>query len=761
MPDDLRTDTPVGIARESQARVEGAPALAGSAARNGNETLADSGSRGGGVLRTPAERIQRQAAGILEILHHPTIARGDLAAAARTITQMAAEVLELERVSVWWLEPTRHELQCVSLFVRSRGCHHVDVPLRGADYPRYFAALATERAIAAEEACQDARTAELSTIYLQPLGIVSLLDAPIRRQGAVIGVVCHEHLGGVRRWQPDEIRFAAEVADQMAQVMVNAERQQAERELVQAKERAERLYQVVPSAIFTVGLDGRISTWNRKAVEVTGYSAQEMVGKLQAELGLEPVAPAPELATGIVPPTERAREWRLRRKDGRVRLIERNVDVLSDASGQVMGWIEGFEDITERRQAEQIRAELDAQVREIQKMEAIGTLAGGVAHDFNNILSAIIGNTELVRLTTAENTPVREHVDGVLKAAARAKDLVQQILAFSRRQIQQREPVQLQTVIEEVLKLLRASLPASIQIISRLEAPDAVVLADSSQIHQVMMNLCANASHAMNEGSGRLEVSLKVEQIDADLAAHHPGLHEGAYVRLSVADTGCGMDRATLDRIFEPFFTTKPKGRGTGLGLSVVHGIIRGHEGVIKAYSELGRGTVFHIFLPRLAQKPAIPIIGGRVLPTGNGERVLVVDDEPSLTFLVKRVLERLGYDVTTSNSSPEALDIFRAAPQQFDLVLTDQTMPGLTGLELTCQLLQIRPGIPIILATGYSVWIEGADAKSLGVRELLMKPMTSQILAEVVFRVLHGTEATAQACDPAQPPVRPAGRAG
>jgi len=692
----------------------------------------------------------------MEILHHPAIASGDLGGAARAITQIAAQVLEVERVSVWWLDQSRQELQCLSLFLRNRGCHDSDVPMRGADYPRYFAALATERAIAAEVACQDGRTAEFSASYLQPLGIVSLLDAPIRRQGAVIGVVCHEHSGEIRRWQQDEIRFAAEVADQMAQVMVNAERQHAERELVQAKEKAERLYQVVPSPIFTVGLDGCINTWNKKAVELTGYTAEEMVGKPRTKLEIEPILPPADPADGSARAAEVAQEWRMRRKDGRVRLIERNVDVLSDTHGRVLGWIEGFEDITERRQAEQIRADLEVQLREIQKMEAIGTLAGGVAHDFNNILSAIIGNAELVRMATGDNAPVQEHVDGVLKAAERAKDLVQQILAFSRRQVQRREPVHIQAVIKEVLKLLRASLPASIQMIARLEAADAVVLADPSQIHQVMMNLCANASHAMNEGSGRLEVSLIPEQIDLDLSQHQPGLREGPYVRLSVADTGCGIDHATLERIFDPFFTTKPKGRGTGLGLSVVHGIVKSHDGVIKAYSEVGRGTVFHIFLPRVSQKPAIAMVGGRVLPTGRGERILVVDDEPSLTFLAKRVLERLGYHVTTSNNSMEALDMFRATPDQFDLVLTDQTMPMLTGLELACRLLQTRPGLPIILATGYSVWIEGADAKSLGVKELLMKPMTSQILAEAVFRALHGKDAVSQAADPAQPPLRP-----
>ena len=372
-------------------------------------------------------------------------------------------------------------------------------------------------------------------------------------------------------------------------------------------------------------------------------------------------------------------------------------------------------------------------------MEAIGTLAGGIAHDFNNILTGILMNVDLAKEDLTPGHPARESLGEIALAGRRAADLVGQILTFSRQREQERAPLHVEAVVTEALRLLRASLPSSIEIRSRVARDRAMILADGSRIHQIVMNLGTNAAHAMQPHGGALDVALETVIVNADEAIRRPDLREGRYVRLTITDTGHGMDRATIDRIFEPFFTTKAPGEGTGLGLSVVHGIVRSHDGVIAVTSEPGHGTTFQIHFPVYEVRTPAFGISAVPRPLGGHQRVLVVDDEPAVARSSARILERFGYGVTFHTDPTEALAAFREHPDAFDLVISDLTMPGLSGLELAREMLALRPGLPVILTSGYVDEDTLASALSLGVRDVLLKPVMANQLADAVRLAVTG----------------------
>jgi PAS domain S-box-containing protein len=387
-------------------------------------------------------------------------------------------------------------------------------------------------------------------------------------------------------------------------------------------------------------------------------------------------------------------------------------------------------DITGRRQ-------LETQLRQAQKMESIGTLAGGIAHDFNNILGAINGYTELAKMDVAGNERATKDLEAVELATHRATDLVRRILMFSRPQEQSLHPMQLAPVVEEAVKLLRASLPASIDIQTTFDANASFVLADATQIHQIVMNLGTNAFHALAGAGGVLDITLGTFEADADFAKRHLDLPAGRYTRLSVRDTGAGMDRATQDRIFEPFFTTKPPGKGTGLGLATVHGIMKSHGGAISVYSQPAKGTTFHLYFPAAEASACQTESRAKVSPRGCGQHILFVDDEAPLAEWGKDVLERLGYQVTSRTDVFDAIDEVRDHPARFDLVITDLTMPGMNGISFARTLLDARADMRIILTTGYSGTLTEDSIHQAGIRELLLKPHTIQALGDAVHRAL------------------------
>jgi signal transduction histidine kinase/ActR/RegA family two-component response regulator len=393
-------------------------------------------------------------------------------------------------------------------------------------------------------------------------------------------------------------------------------------------------------------------------------------------------------------------------------------------------------EINKHKQTQREREQLKVQLIHAQRMEAIGTLAGGIAHDFNNILSAIMGYTELAILDLPETSEANANLQQILNAANRAKDVVKQILAFSRQSKQIDKPLKIGPIIKECLKLLRASIPTTIEIHQNVARESGAVVIDLTQIHQVIMNLCTNAAHAMQETGGVLDVNL----IEMDLGLEDKfmikGLSPGKYVRITVSDTGHGIPPGLKERIFDPYFTTKGLGVGTGLGLSVAHGIVKNHGGAFSVYSESGKGSTFHVYLPRIDADVIDVSVDKKSPPVGN-EQILFIDDEETLVQIGRQMLERLGYKVSTRSCSVEALEDFREDPMKFDLVITDQTMPNMTGEMLAKEMMQIRSDIPIILCTGFSHLVDQKKSQLIGIRAFLMKPLILKDLAVTIRKVL------------------------
>jgi PAS domain S-box-containing protein len=428
-------------------------------------------------------------------------------------------------------------------------------------------------------------------------------------------------------------------------------------------------------------------------------------------------------------PQPAEREFRIIRPDGSVRWIRDKA--VAGHGGNTKGRRVGlFEDISDQKRMEE-------QVRQSQKMDAIGTLAGGIAHDFNNILSVISGYTELLRMALPKDSPFAGHVVSIGMASTRAARLVRQILTFSRRDEVQREPVQLPAIVDEALRFLRATLPATLQVTKSYGGVTAAVMADPTQVHQVLLNLGTNAWHAMKETHGRLAFAVEDTQLQAG-AALQLGLQPGPYVRISVSDSGRGMDQATLARIFEPYFTTKPLGEGTGLGLAVVHGIMRSHDGAVSARSQPGEGTTFDLYFPALAGAVSAAAAPSPGIVRGHGERILFVDDEESIVAVGQYMLAQLGYSVEATTCPGNALEVLRARPHEFDLVITDLAMPAMTGIELARQISKLCPELPVILTTGFPGPLTLAELRTKGISDLLHKPPTVETLGAAIRKALE-----------------------
>jgi len=394
------------------------------------------------------------------------------------------------------------------------------------------------------------------------------------------------------------------------------------------------------------------------------------------------------------------------------------------------------QEVMESNKAKKDKAFLEHQLRQSHKMEAIGTLAGGIAHDFNNILSSVMGYAELAMTEAPEDSTTMVSLNEILTAGTRAKDLVNQILTFSTPTEQEMKPIEISSIIEEVLKLIRASLPSTIQIRQHVETK-SIIMADSTQIHQVLMNLCTNAGHAMKEVGGILEIHLTDLTVDEEFANRYHDLNPGPHILLRIRDNGPGMGPEVMDRIFDPFFTTKAKGEGSGMGLSVVHGIIRGHKGVITVSSALGVGSYFDIYFPCIEHQKreeknniSEPILGG-------SERILFVDDDQTIVKMSSQMLARMGYSVESRTSGLEALRLFETDGNRFDLLITDLNMPGMRGDELASAIHALRQDLPIILCTGFNPNITEAQAKTCGIRTIVDKPLLTRDISKTIRSVL------------------------
>lgn len=537
----------------------------------------------------------------------------------------------------------------------------------------------------------------------------------------------------IRDKEGDRIGFRGIVRDM-------TDRKQAEKDFKENEEKYKQLLNYAPAAIYEVDFStGKLISANDVMCEYTGYTKNELLNMSALDLlteesqlklldRMDRLSKGDKL-TGSV-------ECKAKTKGGREYWALINARYIYNQKGSAKRAMVVAHDITELKQAEQEKERLEEQLQQAQKMEAIGTLAGGIAHDFNNILSIIIGYTELVLMNGNVDDEVKQNLKEVFNASKHARDMVKQILAFSRQSKHERKPIQVSHIVKEATKLLRASLPKTISIQQHIEKNIGIIEADATQIQQVIMNLCTNAAHAINEKDGLLKISLRNVELDQKDAAEIPDLKPGTYLKLSVSDTGHGIHPHAHKRIFNPYFTTKENGKGTGLGLTVVQGIIKNHSGAITLESEVDKGATFHIYLPTIQREVSMAEIESTALPMGQ-ERILFVDDEQPLVEIGKQMLERLGYSVSTRTSSIEALELFKTHPNRFDLVITDIVMPNMTGDKLAQNLMDIRADIPIILCTGYSEKFTRRQASDMGIRSFLMKPLVMQDLASTVRQAL------------------------
>jgi PAS domain S-box-containing protein len=511
-----------------------------------------------------------------------------------------------------------------------------------------------------------------------------------------------------------------------------ARRRQAEKALSDSERKYRRLIESTRDAIISIDRDGIIKTCNMGAAEMFGYPEDEIIG--HSLMILSPKDARERLSANIkgVAAEDGFLEYEsaMIKKDESIIPVKVGMSALKNESDEIIGLILIIRDVSEQKIAEEERRSLETALRQSQKMEAIGTLAGGIAHDFNNILTAVIGFTELALFKVKKGAKEEANLHEVLKAGRRAKDLVNQILTFARKTREEVKPILIGPIADDVLKLLRSTVPSSIDFKKRIET-ESTVMADKTRMHQVFLNICTNAVQAMETDRGVLTVEVRDVAVDSE-----SGLQPGDYVRICISDTGIGIPKEHLDLIFDPYFTTKSAGEGTGLGLSVVQGIVDIYGGKIVAESEMNHGSSFTIYLPATKLNAEIEPCRQENLPRGT-ERILFVDDETAIVGMARQQLSSLGYKATCRNGSMDALELFRKNPSNFDLIITDMTMPGMNGDRLSAEVMKIRNDIPVILCTGYSKTMSEETAVRLGIRAFLMKPMEYAELAQTIRRVL------------------------
>nr|WP_320010029.1 ATP-binding protein [uncultured Desulfobulbus sp.] len=483
----------------------------------------------------------------------------------------------------------------------------------------------------------------------------------------------------------------------------------------------------IPDGVVVMDADGVIKQANPALCTMFDYMPEELIGQPQIMLYEQNGAKFRHDDF----PTAWSR--RFVRKDGTAFLGETMENEIYDHEGKLLGTLELVRDLTDQLSEIRRQRQLEEQLRQSQKMAAIGTLAGGIAHDFNNLLAAILGYAELALLKLPPGVTLQREIRQILKAGGKASELVNQILAFSRKETTKRILLQPGVLLKEVIKLLRGTIPTTVTIQEKIATTDRVILANPTQLHQVVMNLCTNAFHAVEDNGG--EIALAMETVRKAIPATQD---EREWVKISVIDNGCGIDPANIERIFEPYFTTKPSGKGTGMGLAVVHGIVENHEGRILVESVKGKGTTINVYFPVVtgietpqAQAESRSLVGG-------SESILVVDDERMVADYLKSFLEQLGYKITVCNDGNAALLAFEQDPQGYDLVITDQTMPGKTGFEIAQTMLALRPELPIILCSGYSSALSPERVTKAGIREFMMKPVSLHDLAPIIRSVLQ-----------------------
>ncbi len=677
------------------------------------------------------ERVIRQLSALNDLSRSNPLQARDLAAALGRMTEVVAKTLKTERVSIWRYNHAHSAISCVELYELSTHRHSSGMELLIEDYPAYFKALAASEIIAADDAHRDARTCEFSQRYLQPLGITSMMDVPIYVAGKLDGVLCHEHVGARHQWMPDEQMFAVAAANLVSLVIGQWERRRAEEALRESQERFKAFMDSGLAVAFMKDEDGHMVYTNQPFERFFKLTRSDWLGKSDFELWPQETArklrendlvvfaggvPV-ELIETVPAPDGSPHYW----------LVVKFP--FTDVSGK--RFLGGMAvDITERKL-------LEEQLRQSQKMEAVGKLAGGVAHDFNNLLTIITGYSQLLLDRVGHESPLCGNLMEIKKAGDRASSLTQQLLAFSRRQVLKPKVLDLNAVVASLEGMLQRLVGEDVHLVTALDPELGPVKADPGQIEQVIMNLVVNARDAMPQG-GRL--TIETATVEMTTANRHGQSLKGParYAMLAVSDTGCGMDAQTQARIFEPFFTTKEVGKGTGLGLSTVYGIVEQSGGHIDVSSEIGRGTTFKLYLPRVDE--AVAERGRDTVPASlprGTETVLIVEDEPGVRALARDTLRMRGYSVLEARHGIEALVIGSQHPGTIHLLMADVVMPQMNGREVAERLLRVRPEVKVLYMSGYTEDAIVHHGVLTPGTNFLQKPCTPDALADKVREVL------------------------
>ncbi len=668
--------------------------------------------------RREQDRQRRRTAALVALWKTNLARNRSLQQSLEQITSLAARTMRVERVGVWLFDPTRTKIRCLCLYELSLDRHTSGQELSAAEYPAYFRALATSRAVAADHAATDTRTSEFAEDYLEPIGISSMMDAPIRVDGATVGVLCHEVVGPERHWTEDAQLFAGSLADLTAFAIQTDARVQAERALARTERRHAATLSSLADAVLVTDAGGLVTLMNPAAERLLGVTAAYGVGRALVDVVVpcaEDGAPRPESLDAFLagpPPEGPAGFCCVRRADGVAVPVRRLVTPLEGAESDPNGRVVVLQDLTETRKFEE-------GIRHAQRMEAVGTLAGGVAHDFNNLLTVIQGCTQLLLERTPRSDPSYELIDEIRRAGDRSGGLARRLLKFARGHELRPESVDLNALLEELRSLLVRLVGARIELVLDLDRALGLVHADAGALEQVIVNLATNARDAMSAG-GRLTLATR------RLAT--PGGDDR--VVLTVEDTGAGIPPSVLPRIFDPFFTTKADGKGTGLGLSIVHGIVTRSGGRIDVDSAPGRGAKFRIELPVRADARPVPADGGT-------ETVLLAEDDELVRTVARIALASRGYRLLEARDGIDALAIAERHAGHIDVLVSDVNMPRMDGSELATRLLARRPGLRVLLITGFGAEeVLRSMPKSPSI-EVLEKPFSPDELGAKVRQML------------------------
>lgn len=655
-----------------------------------------------------ARRASLQRSAVMKLVLDRSFVENELSAAVKCLAEVVACTADAARGSVWLFDDDASELRCLSLYETVNKTFDSGYILDVKKYPAYFRALESDKFIDAEDAQADPRTCEFTDDYLVPLGITSMLDVGIMIEGRLVGVICLEHIGPKRRWHPDEKSFAGTIAALAGQLMINDKRKQAEMSLQISEQRYRELHACLRDGLAAINMDGYIVECNASFLKILGgYSYDEVFRLTYKDI-------TPERWHSMEDDIIRNQvdkygyselfEKEYICKDGSIIPVELQIYLVKPYLGDKSAYYAFIRDISERRRSENEREKLQQQLLQSQKMESVGRLAGGVAHDFNNMLGVILGHAELAMGKVDSVDPINEDLQEISDAAKRSAELTRQLLAFARKQTAAPVLLDLNSTVDGMLKMLKRLLGEDIDLVWVPGTDAMTVEIDPSQVDQILVNLCVNARDAI-DGPGKITIETCSATFDDDYCTGHQGAVPGSYIMLAVSDNGCGMDKDLLSHLYEPFFTTKELGKGSGLGLATIYGIVKQNDGYINVYSEPGRGSTFKIYLPRRASKSELSSLKNEPKNTAacGGETILLVEDEPAILKMTQIMLKQRGYHVISASGPTEAIELAKECGSAVSLVITDVVMPEMNGRELVRRLQNECPTMKCLFMSGYT----------------------------------------------------------